>query len=209
MAEYENLPLLNRKSVIMFYGPPATGKTTMSGKLRDFLKTETKVDLISTFQIRNEFGLTDLYSAEQRETVYREVATRLENSLRNDTIRCIILDGNFNKKNRRAATYALTEEKGGDVYIVECVVSSKEELERRFEKRKEHPELLEHKAASMDLYDMIKSSTDPIEQDLEERPDLPIVTINTETKELNVRSNGTLHPYRQEFLDKILEVLRR
>ena len=113
------------------------------------------------------------------------------------------------KKKRRVVSYTLAENRAAQVYIIECKISSKEELERRLEERKKHPELLEHKATGMDLYEMIKNSTDLIEEDLKERPNLVIVTINTETNELNVRSNGTLYSYRQKFLDKILEVLRK
>ena len=165
--------------IIMLYGLPAAGKTTISRKLRDYFEAEVNTKLISTFRIREEMGLTDLYSKEQREKVYQQLLILLEEKLKKNVNKCIILDGNFNKQNRRKKIYQLVKKYNTDIYVIKCIVNDKSIIKERMEGRKKQTGILEHKASSIDLYDMIEEEIDPIESD-EEQP--TILTINTETQ---------------------------
>jgi L-glutamine-phosphate cytidylyltransferase len=205
----KNFDDMERKSLIFLYGPPATGKTTASRKIRDRFETETNVELVSTFKIREDLGLTDLYSKEQREKVYLELSERLEKILKEGRTKCVILDGNFNKKNRREKNYLLAKKYGADVYIVECQDISPEELGKRLAERRKHANVLEHKASTPDLYHMIKNSTEIIDIDLAEREDLLVVSNDTQEGSVSVRPGQAIDAHKEKVLRIILESLRQ
>ncbi|GAH40463.1 unnamed protein product, partial [marine sediment metagenome] len=174
--------------IIMLYGLPATGKTTLSRKLRDYFETEINTKLVSTFRIREEMGLVDLYSKEQREKVYKQLFLLLEKKLKRNVNKCIILDGNFNKQERRRKVYKLAKKFNADLYVLKCIVNKKTTIKKRMGERKKHTGILEHKASSVTLYNLIEKEAESIELD-EENP--TIITIDTEKNKFTI-NKGTV-----------------
>jgi len=172
--------------LIMLYGLPATGKTTISRKIRDYFDHQINTKLISTFRIREEMGLEDLYSKNQREQVYQSLFILLEKKLKMNVDKCIILDGNFNKRDRRKMVYDIVKKYNADLYVLKCIVDNQTIIKKRMNQRKKQIGILEHKASNIDLYNMIDQETDPIEAD-EEKP--LIITINTQTNKIKVNKN--------------------
>src|SRR3989344_46164 len=165
--------LPEKNSVIMLYGLPATGKTFASRKIRDYFERDMNVEVISTFKIREEKNLFDLESEEQREKVYDEICKVLDEKLSRKICKCIILDGNFNKKERRKKIYNIVKKHNCDFYIVECLVDDENEIRRRLEKRK--PEIgMEQKANTAELHAMIKNSGQDLSVDEFSNP-VPII----------------------------------
>jgi len=174
--------------IIMLYGLPATGKTTISRKLRDYFEAEINTKLMSTFRIREEMGLVDLYSKEQREKVYEQLFILLEDKLKRNVNKCIILDGNFNKQDRRKKVYKLAKKYNAKLYVLKCVVKKKVTIKKRMNERKKHTGILEHKASSVALYNLIEKEAEPVELD-KEKP--TIITLDTEKNKFTI-NKGTV-----------------
>jgi len=198
----DEIQIPSKTSIIMLYGAPATGKTTISRKIRDYFEKEINVEIISTFRIREELGLTDLYSSEQREKVYDALTEILEAKLERKILNCIILDGNFNKRERREKIYEIVKKHNCDLYIIKCVVDNIDEIQRRLDERKKYPGVLEHKAATLDLHKMIQKTTDSVDKDNFPNDEPIIIVHDTQTKNISIRP--------QKFIAKgILEALQK
>ena len=154
----------SKKAVIMVCGNPATGKTISSQKIYDTLSEKSKVSLLTTLSIRNSLKLMDLDSKESRDKIYEEIAKQLDKELSNGRS-IVILDGNFNKKNRREGVYSVIDKHNTDFYAVLCKVNSMKEIEKRIGQRKENPHNIQNKADDIKLYEMIDKETEPIEKD--------------------------------------------
>ncbi|MBI2668823.1 NTP transferase domain-containing protein [Candidatus Woesearchaeota archaeon] len=171
--------------LVMMFGNPATGKTHTSRSLQEYCSHFSRTSLISTFNIREELGLIDLYSAEEREAIYQAIMerVRLVMEWKNSNV---ILDGNFNKFEIRKKIYEAAAKYGYQVFVIDCQVSSEEVIRHRLEQRRTLPKSLEHAAATMDLYHLIKQSTEPLNLEMKEKYPLNILTVNTEHETLSL-----------------------
>ena len=152
-----------KKAVIMMCGYPATGKTYISRKLEEGLKKKYKVLNLSTLDFRRELNLFDLKSNMQRDLVYDLLSNKVRNVVDEKGNEIIIVDGNFNKRSRREKLYSVS--KNSRIYIVHCLVSDERIIEERMKERQGKTYLLENKAATMDLYYLIKDSSDNVMDD--------------------------------------------
>ncbi len=148
---------------IMMYGYPATGKTFIAKKLVSSLKNNHKIAGIATLDIRKKLNLFNLESDEQRNLVYDSLANNVKDVISNKKEDIIIIDGNFNKRRRRDRVYSVL--KDAAIYVIKCVVSDEEIISKRMEERRKNIHIHENKAATMQLYNMIKETSDNIEKD--------------------------------------------
>ncbi|HIG93605.1 TPA: AAA family ATPase [Candidatus Woesearchaeota archaeon] len=173
--------------MILMFGNPATGKTHTSRALQEHCSAFHRTALLSTFNIREELGLVDLYSNEEREAIYEEMMNRVHSVMKWGTSN-VILDGNFNKFNRRKAIYDMAAQYGYQIFVVHCDVSNEQIIQQRLEQRKKMPKSLEHAAATMDLYYLIKQTTEPLEQDLKNGVLANVVKVNSELETVSLGS---------------------
>ncbi len=175
--------------VALMYGYPATGKTTMSRALQKYCSQFGRTALLSTFNLREELGLVDLYSKEEREAIYGQMIERVNTVMKWKKTN-LILDGNFNKFDSRKKIYDLAQVHGYQLFVVHCDVAADDVIIRRLEKRKTLPKSLEHAAATMDLYDLIKNTAENLNQDVIDIPELSIVKVDTSEDRLELQKIG-------------------
>ena len=150
-------------AAIMMAGFPATGKTFVAKKLINSFKETHQTFHTSSLDFREKFDLFALESNEQRNKVYDLLAGHVDQSIKQGSHEILIIDGNFNKRERRQKLYSVL--KGCPIYIVKCTVSSEMIIEKIMEKRRENQHLPENRAATMALYNLIKNNGDDIEKD--------------------------------------------
>jgi len=199
----------NNQFVILLTGYPVTGKTTTTQRVHtQFLDIYSDVELLSTLSVRHSLGLMDeLYSDEIRDRVYQRMSELVEQQLANGT-RIVILDGNFNRAHRRQAIYRLAERYNAGVVVVNCVVAEDSAIAERLDYRSQHQEEIQHKAASLDLYYMIKNSSDPITDDRLPGGRLPVILeYETDLQQIIPRIEGPLSHAEQELVDHITHCL--
>lgn len=165
--------------VVIMFGNPATGKTHTSRALQEHCSAFHRTALLSTFNIREELGLVDLYSDAEREAIYEEIMNRV-NSVMKVGVSNIILDGNFHHFSRRKAIYDVAAKYGYQIFVVHCDISNEQIIQQRLGQRRSLGKSLEHAAATMDLYHMIKQNTDPLEMDLGKGIAVNVVKVNSE-----------------------------
>ena len=165
--------------VVVMFGNPATGKTYTSRALQEHCSKFNRTALLSTFSIREELGLVNLYSSSERETVYAEIINRA-NSVMKDGTSNVILDGNFNKSSRRKAIYDVATKYGYQTFVIHCDVTNNAVIEQRLELRKKMPKSLEHASSTIDLYNLIKDTSEPLEVDLQGGSLVNIIKVNSE-----------------------------
>ncbi|GEM_PF-238886 len=163
---------------VLMYGYPATGKTTMSRALQEYCAQFSRTALLSTFNLREELGLVDLYSTEEREAVYDQMIERVNTVMKWKKTN-VILDGNFNKFSSRKRIYDLAQAHGYQLFVVHCDVAAQDEIKRRLEIRKSLPKSLEHAAATVDLYELIKNTADDLSQDMVDVSSMSVVKVDT------------------------------
>lgn len=152
--------------VIMCVGNPSTGKTSSTQRLHFQLSNSHEVALLTTMSVRKSLGLMDdLHSDESRERVYSEIVNQADANL-SQNAQVVILDGNFNKRNRREAIYGLLDKHGADLVVVECRVDDVAEIQDRLRFRQRNEGSIENRASTMDLYNLIKNTADPLHEDL-------------------------------------------
>jgi choline kinase/predicted kinase len=190
-----------QKVVIMLNGYPTTGKTMSSRKIRNFFEGKLNVQLISTIMIRKNMGFFDLHSENQRNVVYEKIAEQLENELVKDMSDVIIVDGNFNKSSRRDMVYNVVKKHGATCFVVQCELDTLEEVQKRLDERKMYSHVFEHKALSMDLYNLIKDTSEPIENDFASNPNLVLIKNNTESNKVFAETSNS-------FAFRVVEALR-
>jgi len=149
--------------VIMMYGYPSTGKTFLAKRLGRSLRERYSVVNVATLDFRKKLNLFDLGSTEQRDLVYGLVAEEIQSRLQNQDQEVIIIDGNFNTRQRREKIYSVLE--GAKIYIVHCFVSDEETIRKRMGERRKNPHIWENKASTMELYYFIRDSGDDINED--------------------------------------------
>ncbi len=174
---------------VLMYGYPATGKTTMSRALQEYCTQFSRTALLSTFNLREELGLVDLYSKEEREAIYDQMIERV-NTVMKFRKTNVILDGNFNKFSSRKRIYDLAQAYGYQLFLVHCDVAAQEEIKRRLEKRKSLPKSLEHAAATFDLYEMIKNTADDLSLDMIDVPSMSVVKVDTHEDRVELHKIG-------------------
>jgi len=187
--------------VVVMFGNPATGKTYTSRALQEHCSNFNRTALLSTFSIREELGLVNLYSSSERETIYAEIINRANSVMRVGTSN-VILDGNFNKSSRRKAIYDIATKYGYQIFVIHCDVTNNTVIEQRLEQRKKMPKSLEHASSTIDLYNLIKDTSEPLEVDLKNGAVINIVKVNSELQSVVV--DHVSEPHTSHNLETIL-----
>jgi predicted kinase len=177
--------------VVLMYGYPATGKTTMSRALQEYCSQFGRTSLISTFNLREELGLVDLYSVDERTAIYSEMMERVTKVMSWKKSN-VILDGNFNKFDVRQKIYDAARKQGYQVFVVHCSVENREEINRRVEKRKSLSRNMEHGAANLNLYELIKNTTDDLSKDIMGVPQMSVIKVDTHTDAIEISQVGMM-----------------
>ncbi|MDO8655680.1 MAG: AAA family ATPase [Nanoarchaeota archaeon] len=175
--------------VVIMFGNPATGKTHTSRALQEHCSAFHRTALLSTFNIREELGLVNLYSDTEREVIYEEMMNRVNSVMKWGTSN-LVLDGNFNTFHRRKEIYDVASKYGYQIFVVHCEVSHEQVIQQRLEQRKKMPKSLEHAAATMDLYHLIKQTTDPLEMDLRNGVLANVVQVNSELETVSLEPSA-------------------
>lgn len=189
--------------VTLLYGNPATGKTTTSRALQEYCSQFHRTSLISTSSIREELGLVDLYSAEERKAVYDTLMERAATVMRWKNVN-LVLDGNFSKFAARKKIYDLAQEHGYQVFLVQCTVAHESVILQRLEKRKplqkqtEHQKEMEHAAAALELYQMIHQTSDSLDE--EKKMQLPLAILSANTEKNTVQLTHNTHTFAGDTL---------
>ena len=193
-----------KQSVVIFTGYPATGKTTSAYRVYLQLLKKHSVSLVSTLSIRQAMGgMNDLHSGELRRRVYKKLWCLVENELRENN-QFVIIDGNFNKKERLRRVNEIARKFDADVYFIDCIVSSKQEICRRLEYRKTQGNNVQHKASIMDLYYLIKNESDlHLDDLLQNENNMVLLKFNTEKGNLTVENKKPLDEYQNQIFSQI------
>lgn len=150
--------------ILMLYGYPVSGKTFISEKLNSFLAKDYKVTTIATLDFRIKFNLFNLGSEDERNRVYGLLVKHVERVVEKQQQDICIIDGNFNKSERRKKLYSVIN--NNDVlYIIKCVVDDESVIRERLAQRQKKSYKYENKAATIELYNMIRKAGDPVEND--------------------------------------------
>ena len=176
--------------VVLMYGNPATGKTHTARAIQEYCSQFGRTSLISTFNLREELGLVDLYSSGERQAIYDAMMQRVRMVMQWKNAN-VILDGNFNSFESRKKIYEQAAQHGYQVFVVHCLVSSEDVIRQRLERRKSLPKSVEHAAAVMDLHELIQSSSESLEMEVQQKVPLHLVHVNTE---LNTVALPSLSP---------------
>ena len=148
-------------------------------------------------------GMNELHSGELRRKVYKKLWCLVENELRENN-HFVIIDGNFNKKERLQRVNEVARKFDADVYFVDCIVSSEQEIFRRLEYRKTQGNNVQHKASSMDLYCLIKNESDlHLDDLLQNENSMVLLKFNTEKGILTVENKKPLDEYQNQTFSQI------
>ena len=172
--------------VLIMYGNPATGKTTTAKAVQEYCSQFSRTSLISTSNLREEIGLTDLHSTPEREEVYQLMVERVKNAMRWKKVN-IVLDGNFTKFVTRKLVYDEAVKHGYQIFVAHCLVSDEGIISQRLEKRKGQDKQMEHAATSMELYRLIRQEADPLHLDTT----VPLTIFQINTQENSVQLTGS------------------
>jgi len=200
---------VSRQALILLTGHPSTGKTTSTQRLHLDLMNEMSVSVLTTLSVRQELRTLDkLDSANDRQAVYDRLVQLVEENVheRRDVI---ILDGNFNTRDRRQQVYDVAAQHDLDIYLIECVVRQRDVVRQRLAQRKEQIDNPQHRAASIELYDLIRSGSDPVQDDLLADGRRPVtVEYDTETETVTVHKARDLGEEQERLLAHIIRALR-
>lgn len=156
---------MKEKVILLCVGYPSTGKTTSTQRLQFEFSQLRNVDLLTTLSIRHSLGLMDnLDSETDRQRVYSELVRLADTKLREGT-EVLLLDGNFNSRKRREPVYELAKKYDAELILMECRVDDHDEIERRLNFRKKNTEAIANRAASQELYNLIKNDSDTLQDD--------------------------------------------
>ncbi len=194
-------------NVIMMHGYPATGKTFLSKKLENNLKEKYSVITVSTLEFRKELNLFDFNSDAQRNLVYDLLSKKVEEVINKKSHEIIIVDGNFNNRKRRERLYSVL--KDAKFYIINCSVSNEETIRRRMNERQKEMHIMENKAATMDLYYLIKNSGDDfMEDEIVKKGRVNIIKFNSEKNSIE-KATITKESAIQDINNKIMSIIEK
>lgn len=149
--------------VIMMTGNPATGKTCTAGILAQELGRVLRIASLSSLEFRRRHNLLALGSEAERDRVYGLLAGAVAEALAAGRHDVLIIDANFNKRHRRELVYRVAP--AADLMVVRCAVADERVIGLRLRERRRNLHVYENKAATYELYAMIRDATDPVEAD--------------------------------------------
>lgn len=199
----------SRQAIILLNGHPSTGKSTSAQRLFFEFTPRRRVSLLTTLSVRLSLGeMKDLHDERSRAAVYDRLATLAEEKIRGgDDV--IILDGNYARRQRRQSIYELGSRYGADVYVIECVVDDDESIRPRLAYRQKRADDPQHQASTMELYEFIKKSSDPITEDRLPDGRTPIlVRYSTDTQAVRFGGPPRLDDVQQGLIGQVVEALR-
>ena len=180
--------------LLIMSGNPATGKTFLSRHIYSCMSPLTKVKLITSLQIRERLGVFDLYSEKERNLVYKSLADFAKKIIETNSFDILIIDGNFNKEKRRRLFYRITH--NTDIYVLECVVNRDELIVDRLKQREKNNEILENRASSKELFELIKNTSNPIIHDQQVQAGrVGLLQYNSENNRMTVIKNKSNFAY--------------
>jgi hypothetical protein len=187
----------SRPTLRVVCGLPATGKSTLAGRLSNFLAAplhssdEMRKALAEELPDRPEvtsFG-KGLYRPEVKNQVYARLLLEAQRHLENRE--SVILDATYSKRSRREEVRRLAADQGANCVFLETDCS-RETMERRLKQRDlEQPET---KARARHLAQFLKSF-----EELEEIPDLMKCKVDTEGPVEESLSRAVTRTYLPKF----------
>lgn len=198
-----------RPAVILLHGYPSTGKTTSAQRLFFQFTPRLRVSLLTTLSVRLSLGeMKNLRDECARAAVYERLAALAEEKIR-DGDELVILDGNFVRRERRRSIYELGSRYGADVYLVECVVDNDDAIRLRLAYRQKRGGDPQHQASTMELYEFIKNSSDPVIDDRLPDGRSPIVVrYRTDTQMIRVGGAASLDEAQRGLVGQVVEALQ-
>lgn len=149
--------------VFLMCGNPATGKTTLAKNLHCHMQKTWEAKLVTSLEFRKKFNLFNLSSENERNEIYRILAGQVQDIIKQNKHRLLVVDANFNKRERRELLYHAST--GCILCVIECVVSDEKVIKQRLHHRNCNQEISENKASTWEIYTFIKENSDPVEKD--------------------------------------------
>jgi predicted kinase len=111
--------------VIVFSGPPLSGKTTLSKKVAKEMRVakEMKVKRLEMDKLRKKRLPNSDQGKRDRNAVYRMVLEKADTYLHTKENCTVVLDATYAPAEHRMGVVALTEEHGAQLFVIECRVS--------------------------------------------------------------------------------------
>ena len=192
-------------AAIVMSGFPATGKTFIAKKLADSFKETHSTVNIASLDFRKKFNFFNLKSDGQRDEVYDLLVKHVSHLVQESNQDILLIDGNFNKRKRRERLYSVLG--GCPVYLIHCTVSNEEIIKERMEERQRNIHIFENKAATMELYDLIKDDHDNVEEDeLVKKGAINLIQFNSENKTIE-KTNLSKENNVKEITAKISSII--
>ena len=149
--------------VIMMSGNPATGKTTLARNMYAHMERAWMSQIMTSLEIRKSLNLFHLDCEEERNEIYKILAQNVRSLAQQKRNDLLIVDANFNKRERRELLYRAV--RNCIVYVIECLVADERIIKERLEFRKCNQDISENKAYTWDLYKHIEKTSNPVELD--------------------------------------------
>jgi predicted kinase len=138
--------------IVVVFGLPGTGKSFFSKHFAE----EAGARHLNTDIIREKLDLKGRYDKKAKQLVYKELHKRTRKEVQNGSD--VIVDGTFHKYQRRKEITEMANEKNVQIHFIE-VKATDETVKERLEKNRKHSE------ADFEVYEKIKRSFEPVEED--------------------------------------------
>lgn len=123
---------MSRGKLIVFSGPPCSGKSTLAKRLSD----ETQIAYLQMDRICDRLIPNSAHGPKHREISYRAMHLAAELMLSHG--HSVILDATYRHDRHRQSLKEIARRAGAELYRIQCVVSKAAALER-FASRVKHP----------------------------------------------------------------------
>lgn len=120
------------RRLIVFSGPPCSGKSTLAEKLSQ----ETKFVYLQMDRVCDRLFSGSMHGPRHREVSYRAMHFAAEQLLERN--QSVILDATYRHERHRLSLQQIRDKTGAELYLIQCKVSVAEAL-RRFAERLDHP----------------------------------------------------------------------
>ncbi len=185
--------------VILFEGLPGVGKTHTAKELA--LKISNS-KLISSKQIRMETGLKDIFSEDQKMSVYDIILNQVSESLYRGERR-IIIDGNFLKNKQRDKFFSLFKKLKVDVYYFNITANHNDIVARINEKLKKDELYRELNISTEDVLNQVNKEHQKLTS-IERTLIDATINYNTSQKELKYDAKNYVVDFYSDKIRKLL-----
>ncbi|MBL7050882.1 AAA family ATPase [Candidatus Woesearchaeota archaeon] len=187
------------RKLIMLYGFPLSGKSTVAKKLKDsFSKKNIDCEIIKSVSTRfkvdehikftkKSIDETNEETRREKDDSYRKLCDLVESSDKD----IIILDATFHKQYRRNWVYDIAEKNDYELYVLWTIFNSKEVINNYLDERKKNPDFKDKVLDSIDQYECMVEQTDKLDDS--EFDNIKIIKFVREKKDIsfyNCEENG-------------------